>query len=152
MGNALLWMEDTFRPGKMLSLSKDCFKIGWGLLSILGPGKAVCLLKQWQFRGDMEKQLGYHVSAVTRPAVRSEGRGTFVVMPADAPGIPVQQVFIAKKGKLEGGVQRHCRKQNKGRGFCGHIYQNEWIEAMFHIFNKHIGCLFCARCCSRRWI
>lgn len=91
----------------------------------------------------MEKQLGYHVSAVTRPAVRSEGRGTFVVMPADAPGIPVQQVFIAKKGKLEGGVQRHCRKQNKGRGFCGHIYQNEWIEAVSYIQQTHWLPLLC---------
>ena len=43
MVNALLWLEDTLRTGKMLSLSKDCFKMDWGLWSILGPGKAVCL-------------------------------------------------------------------------------------------------------------
>ena len=35
MVNALLWLEDTLRTGKMLSLSKDCFKMDWGLWSIL---------------------------------------------------------------------------------------------------------------------
>jgi len=67
----------------------------------------------------MEKQLGCHVSAVTQPAVRSEGRGTFVVMPADAPGIPVQQVFVAKKGKLEGGFRGTVGNRTKAGGFVG---------------------------------
>lgn len=59
-------------------------------------------------------------------------------MSADTAGIPhtVGLRTIAKKGKLERGIQRHSRKCNKGKSCCGSSCWTEQIEAVIHILGQ----------------
>lgn len=76
MVNALLWMEDTLRTGKMLPLSEDCFdrlkalEYSWARDGCLFT-QAVTVQRRHE---EATGQPGCHVSTVAQPAVGSGGR------------------------------------------------------------------------------